>query len=64
MVDVTLADEAAMVRAQAIEVLQLIAQGNDRLRAAIQHGDHGCGQLVGFIDDHMGIAAVDQFGRQ
>lgn len=53
-----------MVRAQAIEVLQFIAQGNDRLRAAIQHGDHGCRQLVGFIDDHMGIAAVDLFGRQ
>lgn len=64
MVDAALADEAAMMRAEAVEVLQFVTQGNDRLRAAIEHGKHRCRQLMGLIDDDVGVAAVNHMIRQ
>lgn len=48
-----------MVRAEAVEVLQFVTQGNDRLRTAIEYRQHRCRQLVGFVDDDMSVTAVD-----
>ncbi|MNP02157.1 hypothetical protein D3C76_940010 [compost metagenome] len=48
-----------MVRAEAVEVLQFVTQGNDRLRTAIEYRQHRCRQLVGLVDDDMGVTAVD-----
>ncbi|MNC81102.1 hypothetical protein D3C75_1341270 [compost metagenome] len=53
-----------MVWAQAIEVLQLVTQGDDRLRAAVQHGEHRCRQFMGLIDDDVGVPAVDHLQCQ
>ncbi|MCY1179957.1 hypothetical protein D9M71_648840 [compost metagenome] len=64
MVDAALADETAMVWAEAVEVLQFVTQGNDRLRAAVEHGKHRCRQLMGLVDDDVGVAAVDHIISQ
>lgn len=64
MVDAALADETAMVRAKAIEVLQLVTQRNDRLRTAVEHSKHGCRQFVGLVDDDMGVAAINHIAGQ